>query len=427
MKVLVVGGGGREHALCEALTRSPQVKKVYCAPGNGGIAQVADCLPDMLVGDFDRLAAFAEREAIDLTVIGPEVPLVGGIVDYFKGRGLRVFGPSQAGARLEGSKAFAKALMGRHKVPTAAHATFEDYDEAHAHLQQLEFFPIVLKADGLAAGKGVVICQDRAEALATLTDMMQAKRFGEAADTIVIEEFLRGEEASVHAVTDGETLLILPTAQDHKPIGDGDTGPNTGGMGACSPAPVVEGAMLDKVIGSILVPILNGLKMEGIEYRGVIYAGLMITKGGPRVIEFNVRFGDPETEVMLPRLKSDLYEILSTAADGRLRDLAPPEFDARPCVGVVLASGGYPGSYQAGRPITGLATAGALEDVLVFHMGTRRREDGGLSTAGGRVLCVTARGEDLPKARSRAYEAAGQIRFDGAYSRTDIANRALRH
>ncbi|MDJ0523716.1 MAG: phosphoribosylamine--glycine ligase [Planctomycetota bacterium] len=424
-KVLVIGGGGREHALCVALARSPQVGQVFCAPGNGGIASVAECLPELLVGDFDRLAAFAAENEIDLTVVGPENPLVDGIVDYFRERGLAIFGPDAKGAQLEGSKAFAKDLMARHNVPTAAYHVFDDFDEAHAHLQNLEYFPIVLKADGLAAGKGVVVCEDRETALQTITEMMAERRFGEASARVVIEEFLRGEEASVHAVTDGKTLMIFPTSQDHKAIHEGDKGPNTGGMGAYSPAPIAEGAMLDKVVRDVLVPVLNGLHTDGIEYRGVLYAGLMITKGGPRVVEFNARFGDPETEVMLPRLKSDLYEILFTAATGRLADLDPPEFDERPCMGVVMASQGYPGEYQSGKPMFGTEDADALADVTVYHAGTRLRDDGGLSTAGGRVLCVTALGDDLQGARDRAYEGVSRIRWEGAYYRTDIGHRVL--
>ncbi len=425
-KVLVIGSGGREHALCVALGRSPQVSEVFCAPGNGGIEDVATCLPDVLVSDFDRLADFAVNESIDLTVVGPEDPLVGGIVDYFKERELPVFGPTKDGAQLEGSKVFAKKLMARHNVPTAAYVEFDDFAAAKAHLTEQEWWPVVLKADGLAAGKGVAICQNRAEALVALDEMMVEKRFGDAGERIVIEEFLRGEEASVHIVTDGTTMMVLPTAQDHKAIHDGDKGPNTGGMGAYSPAPIVEGPMLEKVIRTILVPLLNGLRVEGIEYRGSIFAGLMITKGGPRVVEFNARFGDPETEVMLPRIQSDLYEILHTAATGKLADLAEgPAVDPRPCVAVVMASAGYPGSYPRGLPIYGLEEAGQLPGVTVYHAGTRRRKDGGLSTAGGRVLCVTALGDSFAAARTRAYEATAQIRFEGAYKRGDIANRAL--
>ena len=424
-KVLVIGGGGREHALCEALARSPQVGQVWCAPGNGGIEAVADCLPELLVGDFERLADFAEREDVDLTVVGPEAPLVGGIVDYFQSRTLPIFGPTRDGAQLEGSKQFAKILMARHNVPTAAYHAFDEHEAASAFLKEHEYYPLVLKADGLAAGKGVVICDSRDMALAALAEMMVEKRYGDAASSVVIEEFLRGEEASVHAVTDGETLMLFPTSQDHKAVHDGDRGPNTGGMGAYSPAPIVEGAMLDKVVRDILVPVLNGLKMEGIPYRGVLYAGLMITKGGPRVVEFNARFGDPETEVMLPRLKSDLFEILHKAATGRLLELDAPDIDTRPCVGVVLASGGYPGSYQAGKPIYGLEDAAEEQDVFVYHAGTRRRDDGGLSTSGGRVLCVSALGKDYQAARDRAYRAVSKIRWEGAYHRTDIAHRVL--
>ncbi len=424
MKVLVVGSGGREHALCEALSRSPRVTKLYCAPGNGGIDDVAECLPDLLASDFDRLAEFAEQNEIGLTVVGPEAPLVDGIVDYFTECGLTVFGPSKAAAQLEGSKAFAKELMGRHNVPTAGYETFTEYAPARDHLEQLEYFPVVLKADGLAAGKGVIICEDRDAAIAALTEMMEDKRFGEAGATVVVEEFMRGEEASVHAITDGNTLFVLPTAQDHKAIFDGDKGPNTGGMGCYSPAPVVEG-MQARIERDILIPVLDGLKKEGIEYRGVLYAGLMITKGGPRVVEFNCRFGDPETEVMLPRLENDLLEVLLASATGTLDKVGEPAFDARPCVGVVMASEGYPGPYQGGKPIAGLESAGAMEDVLVFHAGTRKPEDGGISTAGGRVLCVTARGDDFRSARDKAYAAVGAISWDGEYHRTDIAHRAL--
>jgi phosphoribosylamine--glycine ligase len=424
LKVLVVGGGGREHALCDALRRSPGVDRLWCAPGNPGIAELAECLPDLQAGDLERLGAFAEREAVDLTVVGPEVPLVAGLVDAFRARGRTAFGPTREAAQLEGSKAFAKGLMRRHNIPSAPHRAFEDPEEARAWCRQSETYPLVVKADGLAAGKGVTVCASTREALAAVDEAMEARRFGDAGARIVIEEFLRGEEASVHAVTDGRTLVLLPTSQDHKRVGDGDEGPNTGGMGAYSPAPLAEGPVLDKVVQTILIPTLDALKREGVEYRGTLYAGLMLTRGGPRVLEFNVRFGDPEAEVILPRVRSDFARMLLLAAEGRLEEFEGLEVDPRPAVGVVVASAGYPGAYQAGRPITGLEAAAALPDVRVYHAGTRRRGDE-IQTAGGRVLCVTALGDDLAAARDRAYEAVGRIGFDGAFVRSDIAHRAL--
>jgi len=424
VKVLVIGSGGREHAVCVSLKKSPRLTRLWCAPGNGGIAQVAECLPELEAGDLDGLLAFAKRQAVDLTVVGPEAPLVAGIVDLFQAEGLAIFGPNREAAQLEGSKAFAKRLMQRHNIPTASYRVFTDREEAQHHVTHAEAYPLVIKADGLAAGKGVAICETTAEAVAAVDACMLAKRFGDAGATIVIEEFLRGEEASVHVVTDGETLVVLPTAQDHKRIGDGDTGKNTGGMGAYSPAPVAEGPVLDKVIRTILIPTIDALKREGITFRGVLFAGLMFTKGGARVLEFNVRFGDPESEVILPRLKTDLLSLFELAAAGRLKDLSGPDVDERAAVGVVVASAGYPDAYQAGKRITGLAEAAALEDVEVFHAGTRRKDDD-LLTAGGRVLCVTALGAGHAAARERAYAAVDRIAFEGAYCRRDIANRAL--
>ena len=424
MKVLVIGSGGREHALCVALKRSPRLTRLWCAPGNGGIAQVAECLSDLLAGDTDGLLAFAKAQRVDLTVVGPEAPLVAGIVDRFQAEGLAIFGPTQEAAQLEGSKAFAKRLMQRHNIPTAACRVFKDLEEALHHVTHAEAYPLVVKADGLAAGKGVAGCETTAEAEAAVKDCMLAKRFGDAGTTVVIEEFLRGEEASVHVVTDGETLVVLPTAQDHKRVGDGDTGKNTGGMGAYSPAPVAEGHALDKVIQAVLIPTIDALKREGIRFQGVLFAGLMFTKGGARVLEFNVRFGDPETEVILPRLKTDLLSLLELTAAGRLKDLPGIEVDPRPAVGVVIASAGYPDAYAGGKRITGLAEAARLPDVDVFHSGTRRRDDDVL-TAGGRVLCVTALGAGFAEARTRAYEAVDRIAFEGAYCRRDIAARAL--
>ena len=424
MKVLVIGGGGREHALCDALARSSKVEQVFCAPGNGGIEDVATCLPELLASDAEGLVAFAKREAIDLTVIGPEAPLVAGLADDFRAEGLRVFGPSRSGARLEGSKRFAKELMARHNIPTADYRVFDSLAEARDHVEQWAFYPVVVKADGLSAGKGVTICQNAGEAKVALEEAMAAKRFGAAGETVVIEEFLRGQEASVHIVTDGKTMLLLPTAQDHKAVGEGDVGPNTGGMGAYSPAPVCEGPMLDKVVRTILVPTLHALRTEGIDYRGAIFVGLMITKGGPRVLEYNARFGDPETEVMMPRLTCDLFDILRAAADGDLSAAPEPTVDPRPCMGVVVASAGYPGTYQVGRKIGGWDGVADLSDVRVFHAGTRRR-DGDILTAGGRVLCATALGDDFERARDQTYAAVDALDFEGAFCRRDIGHRVL--
>ncbi len=432
MQVLVVGGGGREHALCDALARSASVERVFCAPGNAGIADIATCVPDLLVSDTAGLIALARREAIDLTVVGPEAPLVAGLVDAFKGAGLLAFGPTQRAARLEGSKAFAKAFMARHDIPTAGYASFERVEPARAHLDALDRFPVVLKADGLAGGKGVVIAANRDEANAALDALMIERRFGEAGEKVVVEEFLHGEEASIHVITDGRTMYLLPTAQDHKAVGDGDTGPNTGGMGAYSPAPIAEGPMLDRIVRTILVPTLHGLTKDDIAFRGCLFVGLMITKAGPRVLEYNVRFGDPETEVLLPRMRCDLAAVLRAAAEGTLESVPEPDVDPRAAVGVVLASGGYPGPFTAGKPIRGLTEAAALEGVRVYHSGTRHPRRPGeapdtrqVVTAGGRVLCVTALGEGFAAARDRAYEAVDRISFDGAHARRDIAHRAL--
>lgn len=424
MKVLVVGGGGREHALCVALAKSPKVDTIFCAPGNGGIAAIAECRPDLLVSDLEGLVAFAKDASVDLTVVGPEAPLVAGIVDRFQEEGLRIFGPPKAAARLEGSKDFAKQVMLKNNIPTAAHHTFSELAEAKEYVEQNDVYPVVVKADGLAAGKGVTVCETREATIAAVEESMGARRFGDAGAIVVIEEFLRGEEASVHAITDGETLLVLPSAQDHKRVGEGDTGPNTGGMGAYSPAPVVEGEMMDRIVRTVLVPTLHGMKRAGTPFRGVLYAGLMITRGGPRVLEYNVRFGDPETQVLFPRMKSDLFDILSAAADGDLSSIEGLDLDERPCVGVVVASEGYPGPYQGGKEIAGLEAADALEDVVVYHAGTRLSGDR-IVTAGGRVLCVSALGDDFQAARDRAYEGVDAIHFTGASVRRDIGWRVL--
>ena len=424
MKVLVVGGGGREHALCVSLAKSPKVDSVFCAPGNGGIAGIAECRPDLLASDLEGLLTFAKDASIDLTVVGPEAPLVAGIVDRFQEEGLRIFGPAKGAARLEGSKDFAKQVMLKNNVPTAMHHTFAEQAEAREFIEQSDVFPVVVKADGLAAGKGVSICETKEAALDAVEEAMGARRFGDAGAKVVVEEFLRGEEASVHAITDGNTLLVLPSSQDHKRVGEGDSGPNTGGMGAYSPAPVVEGDMMDRIVRTVLVPTLHGMKREGTPFRGVLYAGLMITKGGPRVLEYNVRFGDPETQVLLPRMRSDLFDILYAAADGDLSGIDDLDLEERPCVGVVVASEGYPGAYQGGKEIAGLDAVEALDDVVVYHAGTRLSGDR-VVTAGGRVLCVSALGDDIQAARDRAYEGVDAIGFDGAYARRDIGWRVL--
>jgi phosphoribosylamine--glycine ligase len=422
VKALVVGGGGREHAIAAALARSPSVERVWCAPGNPGIESVAACVPEVLTSDVDGLVALAKRERIDLTVVGPEGPLVAGIVDRFQAEGLRIFGPNQEAARLEGSKSFAKSLMMRHNVPTPAWRSFSDFEAASAWCTACEFLPIVVKADGLAAGKGVRICETRADAIAACAEAMRTRRFGDAGASVVVEEHVRGEEVSVQVITDGETILLLPTSQDHKRLLDLDKGPNTGGMGAYSPAPFAEGPLLEKVLHQVLIPTLHGMKREGMTFRGVLYAGIMITKGGPRVLEFNVRFGDPEAEVVLPRIRSDVGVLFAAAADGRLGEVPDFDLDPRACVGVVLASGGYPETHTAGKSIHGLEEAEAVPGVSVFHSGTRRRGSEVL-TAGGRVLCVSALGADLPKARAVAYDAASRISFEGAQYRRDIAGK----
>jgi len=422
MKILVVGGGGREHALVRKLKESPRVTEIFCAPGNAGIAAQAKCvgIPADAVGE---LVAFARSERIDLTVVGPEVPLVAGIVDEFGRQGLRVFGPTRAAARLEGSKSFAKDLMRKYGIPTAASESFTDIAAALNYLEQVPV-PVVIKADGLAAGKGVVIAQSRPEAAAAVEMMLGRKVFGAAGSKVVIEEYLEGEEVSVLALTDGETVVPLVSAQDHKRIFDGDQGPNTGGMGAYSPAPVYTPELAAEVCRTILVPTVAAMASEGCLYRGVLYAGLMVTAAGPRVLEFNARFGDPETQVILPRLASDLVEIMEAVIDGALAraELCWQEESA---VCVVMAAGGYPGDYEKGKVISGLAEAACLPGVSVLHAGTAMA-DNQVVTAGGRVLGVTALGGDIREAIDRAYAAAEKIRFDGAHYRRDIGHRALK-
>jgi len=422
MKVLVIGGGGREHALVWKIAQSPGVKKVFCAPGNAGIAQQAECL-SIAAEDVKSLTSWAERERIDLTVVGPEAPLTTGIVDAFEARGLRIFGPSQRAAEIEGSKAFAKNLMKKYGVPSGEYQTVADYDAAVKYVKK-RGTPIVIKADGLAAGKGVIPCHTLKDALQALDLIMVQKAFGAAGSRVVVEEFLEGEEASFLAFTDGQTVVPLPTSQDHKPIFDHDQGPNTGGMGAYSPAPVVDEKVHHEVMQTIMIPTVRGMAEEGRKYRGVLYAGLMIQDGKAKVLEFNARFGDPETQPLLMRMQSDLLPVLEASIDGRLSGLNL-EWEERATVCVVMASGGYPGSYEKGKVISGLEEAAKVPQTFVFHAGTAFQE-GKIVTNGGRVLGVTALGKGIREAIERAYEAAARISWEGAYYRKDIGRKALR-
>ena len=421
MKVLVIGGGGREHALVWKLGQSAHVTEVYCAPGNAGIAQHAEPV-GLAADDLDGLAAFVETERIDLTVVGPELPLSLGIVDLFEARGLRVFGPNRAAARLEASKAFTKALLHEHGVPTAEFGVFDDADEADRYLDRIDA-PVVVKADGLAAGKGVLVCASRGEARDAVAVIMRDRRFGEAGARVVVEEFLEGEEASFLAFTDGRHILPLASTQDHKPVFDGDRGPNTGGMGAYSPAPVVTPELAERIVDEVLTPVVRGLNARNVIYKGVLYAGLMIRAGRAEVLEFNVRFGDPECQPLMLRLRSDLFEVMNAVIDGRL-DRVRLDWDARPAVCVVLASGGYPGHYEKHLPIAGLDELADWPDGAVFHAGTQQRGDR-VVTNGGRVLGVTARGTDIGGAVSAAYAAAAHISWLGVHYRKDIGRRAL--
>ena len=422
MKVLVIGGGGREHALVWKIAQSPAVEKIFCAPGNAGIAQQAECLP-IPAEDVQSILRWAEKEKVDLTVVGPEAPLTMGIVDAFQARGLKIFGPSQSAAEIEGSKAFAKDLMEKYGVPAGASRTFEDYEVAKRYVQE-RGSPIVIKADGLAAGKGVILCQKLEEAQAALDQIMVKKAFGGAGNRVVVEEFLRGEEASFLAFTDGETVLPLPTSQDHKPIFDNDRGPNTGGMGAYSPAPVVNEKVHREVMEKIMIPTVRGMAQEGRKYRGVLYAGLMIQDEKPKVLEFNARFGDPETQPLLMRMKSDLVPVLEATLEGRLSRLKV-QWDERPSVCVVMASGGYPGPYQKGKIISGLEEAAQVGDAFVFHAGTAF-QGGKVVTSGGRVLGVTAVGKGIREAIAKAYEVVAKISWEGAHFRKDIGQKALK-
>ncbi len=420
MKILIIGSGGREHALVWKLAQSPRVTKLYCAPGNAGISQLATCVP-IAVTDLPGLQRFAEEQSIDLTVVGPEAPLALGIVDVFRQNKLAVFGPTQNAARIESSKAFAKNLMMRQQIPTAAAHTFDRTEAALEYLEHCSF-PIVVKADGLAQGKGVVIARTAQEANDAVVNMLVRHAFGDAGKQVVIEECLQGEECTVMAFADGKTVLPLVAAQDHKRIGEGDTGHNTGGMGAYAPAPLVTPALRDEIMRNVLHPAIEGLSRLGSPFYGVLYAGIMVTDGRPCVLEFNARFGDPETQVVLPLLKTDLADILEAVVEHRL-DQVKLEWSDQAAVCVVLASGGYPGTYKKDLPITGLSSA-EQDHVAVFHAGTARKGRD-IVTDGGRVLGVTAWGPSLNVARDRAYDVAGRIEFEGRYCRMDIAGRVL--
>jgi phosphoribosylamine---glycine ligase len=417
MRILVLGSGGREHALVWKLRQSPKVQEVFVAPGNAGTAQIAQNIP-LAIRDLDDLVMFAEERRIDLTVVGPDDALAAGVVDLFEAQGQRIFGPSKAGARLESSKSFAKTFMQRHGIPTAKYETFDDSASAIGSLDQFGF-PVVIKADGLSLGKGVVIAQGRESAEETIRSMLDSGRFGVAGKKIVIEEYLQGTECSIHALVDGKDYLLFPTAQDHKQLYAGNKGPNTGGMGTFSPAHSVSPEILQEIERTVMRPFLRGLQEDNLNFRGLLFPGLMLTSGGPKVLEFNARFGDPETQVLLPRLRSDLIDLLEATVDQRLSQVLP-KWSSEAVVCVVLASGGYPGRYETGKAIAGLENASAMPGVVLFHAGTRRDGDNFL-TAGGRVLGVTARAETLAQANRRAYAAVEKIHFEGAYFRPDIA------
>src|SRR6059058_1243635 len=421
MKILVIGGGGREHALAWKLARSPDAERIFCAPGNAGTAEIAENV-SISTSDLETLVRFAKENRIDLTVVGPDDPLAAGIVDLFTAEKLRAFGPTKSAARIEASKIFAKELMRAQKIPTAEARTFSDSGEALRYCQ-LAKFPVVIKADGLALGKWVTIAADAATASSTIDEMMNQGRFGDAGRRIVIEEVLRGTECSLHALVDGKNYLLLESARDHKRMLDGDRGPNTGGMGAFSPADNWNGKLQSQFETEIMRPVLRGFLQQGIEFCGLLYPGLIITSEGPRVLEFNCRFGDPETQALLPRMKSDLLPLLEATIDGTI-DRCAIEWDMRAAVTVVLACAGYPAEYETGKPISGLEDAAKLEDIHIFHAATRRVNDQ-IETAGGRVLAITALGSTLEHARERAYDAVSRIHFENCRYRRDIALGAV--
>lgn len=422
MKVLVIGSGGREHALAWKIAQSPKVQRLFCAPGNAGTANVAENVA-LKVDDLDGIIAFAKKEGIDLVVVGPEDPLCLGLVDVLTAAGIRAFGPTKEGARIEGDKAFAKELMQNRSVPTADARMFTKFRDAKTYVASRDA-GVVIKAAGLAKGKGVIVCEDPADGILALERIMIQREFGHAGDVVLVEEKLVGSEVSVLAFVDRDNIYVMENTQDHKPIGEGDTGSNTGGMGAYSPTPEPDEKVLRQIESEILVPIVDACRTERIVYKGVLYAGLMLTAGGPKVLEFNCRFGDPEAQPLMMRLKTDLVDIMEAVIDDKL-DQVTLDWDPRPAMCVVMSSGGYPGSYENGKEITGLADADAMEDVVVFHAGTKQTS-GKVVTAGGRVLGVTALGDTLQVAQQRCNEAIDKIHFDGAYHRKDIGAKAMK-
>jgi len=422
MNVLLIGNGGREHAIAWKLAQSKILDKLYIAPGNPGTAKCGKNVP-IGTTDIGKLVDFAKENKVALVVVGPEDPLAAGAVDIFEAAGIKAFGPSGAAAQLEADKAFSKIMMRSSAISTAEGRIFDKFSDAKAYIASRDE-PVVIKAAGLAKGKGVFVCNDPADGILAAEKIMRGKIFGDAGSKIIVEDKLLGEEASILAFVDGKSIYVMESSQDHKAIGDGDSGPNTGGMGAYSPAPVVTDGLMDQITREILVPIVDGMNRNDTPYKGVLYAGVMITAGGPRVLEFNVRFGDPETQPILMRLKSDLLQVMLAVCDGKLDEITL-EWDERPAVCVVMAAGGYPGEYEKGKKITGLDEAEQIEDVVVFHAGTAEK-DGDIVTNGGRVLGVTAKGNSIADAKARAYSGVDKIKFEGAYCRRDIADKAIR-